>query len=119
LLLLSHPETRFVLVFFAYALITLDNAVIFVNEKQITPQVRKHLGDHVEIRPYEEVFKHIDLLNQQRDASNNDRFLVSKFGTADMVVHHLRCLILLTLSTNNQDPAGEASKLGSCCHRSG
>ena len=49
-------------VFFAYAAVTLESATLFINDKQVGGHVRRHLGDLVEIRPYDEVFSYIDNL---------------------------------------------------------
>lgn len=48
--------------FFAYAVVTLEKATLFINEKQVGEDVRKHLGDHVEIQPYDAVFSHVESL---------------------------------------------------------
>lgn len=60
------------LVFFAYALVTQDSATLFVNEKQITADVKKHLGDHVTIRPYEDIFSDIDTAKKSFSANGED-----------------------------------------------
>jgi len=49
-------------VFFAYAAVTLENATLFINDKQVGGHVRRHLGELVEIRPYDEVFSYLDNL---------------------------------------------------------
>lgn len=49
-------------VFFAYAAVTLENATLFINNKQVGEHVRTHLGELVEIRPYDEVFSYLDNL---------------------------------------------------------
>lgn len=61
---LNHhaQSTWHFLVFFAYAIVTLEKATLFINEKQVGQDVRKHLGDLAEIRPYEEIFSHLENL---------------------------------------------------------
>lgn len=40
-------------VFFAYAVVTRDSAVLFINEMQVDDEVKAHLGQEVLIQPYE------------------------------------------------------------------
>lgn len=73
--------------FFAYAVVTHDSAVLFVNEKQITPEIRKHLGDHVTIKPYENVFTEIKAVKRSFVANGGD-FKVRR----DLMAHELGLL---------------------------
>ncbi|CAB62423.3 iron responsive transcriptional regulator, peptidase family [Schizosaccharomyces pombe] len=43
-------------VFFAYSLVTLDEAFLYVDERKVTPEVSKHLDGFVKILPYDRVF---------------------------------------------------------------
>ncbi|TPX61278.1 hypothetical protein PhCBS80983_g01204 [Powellomyces hirtus] len=43
-------------VFFAYALITKDEAILYVDEAKVSSEVRDHLGSAVTIRPYDAIF---------------------------------------------------------------
>lgn len=43
-------------------MVTMDRAVLFMNEQQVGDAVRAHLGDHVEIQPYDTVFSQVDTL---------------------------------------------------------
>lgn len=45
-------------VFFAYALITKDRAILYVDSSKLTSEASKSLG-HVEVRPYAEVSAHL------------------------------------------------------------
>lgn len=40
-------------VFFGYALVLMDRTLLYVEEKQLSEGVRKHLGSDVELRPYD------------------------------------------------------------------
>jgi len=42
---------------FSYAIITLDKANLYVDGKKVSDAVKKHLGNDVEIRPYDAVFE--------------------------------------------------------------
>lgn len=46
-------------VFFAYAIVTPAEAILFVNESQLGDQVRKALGEEVQIRPYDSFFDYL------------------------------------------------------------
>lgn len=50
-------------VFFAYAVVTADSAILFVNDSQIDDSVRKHLGPSVEIQSYESLFPYLKELS--------------------------------------------------------
>lgn len=51
-------------VFLAFAVVTSDESVLFVDDKQINEEVRKHLGSSVEIQPYESVFDYLKSLSR-------------------------------------------------------
>lgn len=42
--------------FFAYAIITQNSAVLYVDEAKLTPEVKVHLGGEVELKPYGAIF---------------------------------------------------------------
>lgn len=46
-------------VFFAYAIVSLDKAILFVNPAQIDDIVRAHLEPEVEIQSYDHFFSHL------------------------------------------------------------
>lgn len=46
-------------VFFAYAIVMRDSAVLFVDENQVDDSVKIHLGQEVSIRPYEEFLPYL------------------------------------------------------------
>ncbi|KAJ2913800.1 hypothetical protein MD484_g6609, partial [Candolleomyces efflorescens] len=46
-------------VFFAYAVVPTDTAVLFVESKRLEQSAREYLGEAVEIRPYEEIFDYL------------------------------------------------------------
>ena len=58
----TRIHQSFHLVFLAYAVVTLDNVVLFVNAKQLTDDVRSHLGSEVEVRPYEAITSYLSEL---------------------------------------------------------
>eukprot|EP01035_Chromulina_nebulosa_P031375 gene31375-41823_t len=39
----------------AYAVITRDSAVLFIDAAKVTPEITAHLGDGVQLRPYEDI----------------------------------------------------------------
>lgn len=58
-------------VFFAYAVVTQEKAILFVNPTQVDDTVRKHLGDRVEIRPYDSFYKYLASLGGELELSKN------------------------------------------------
>jgi Xaa-Pro aminopeptidase len=64
-------------VFFAYALITSDEATLFIHENKLTTEVKEHL-EGVKIAPYEDIFGHIKALGEGIDEKSlTDKILVS------------------------------------------
>ncbi|KDQ10491.1 hypothetical protein BOTBODRAFT_36195 [Botryobasidium botryosum FD-172 SS1] len=64
---LRGSDIAFNPVFFAYALVTHSKAVLYVNDAQIGDDVRAHLGEDVEIHPYNEVFNHLKSFYAEED----------------------------------------------------
>ncbi|KAI0674634.1 Creatinase/aminopeptidase [Trametes maxima] len=64
-------------VFFAYALVDQDKALLFVNEFQLDVSVREHLGPEVEIHPYDTFFSHLTRLGAELHANKGSKVLVS------------------------------------------
>ncbi|KAI0634735.1 Creatinase/aminopeptidase [Trametes polyzona] len=64
-------------VFFAYALIDHDKALLFVNEAQLDADVRKHLGSDVEVHPYDTFFSYLTRLGAELSAHKDSKVLVS------------------------------------------
>ncbi|OJD38832.1 xaa-pro aminopeptidase [Diplodia corticola] len=59
-------------VFFSYAVVTPEAATLYVNSDKLTPEVKAHLGDSVEIRPYDSIFGDIEALSQSAAANGED-----------------------------------------------
>lgn len=62
-----HPTP----VFFAYAVITLDTAILFVNRSQLETAVPSALGDSIQIHPYESFFDFLKSLPSQLQLDND------------------------------------------------
>lgn len=43
-------------VFFSYAIVTKDTATLYLNDEQVTEEVKTHLGNEVKLAPYSQVF---------------------------------------------------------------
>ncbi len=52
-------------VFISYAVIEEDKAHLFIDMEKVTQDVREHLGDHVEIHPYEGIKDHLKNLSSR------------------------------------------------------
>ena len=55
--------SRSYLVFFAYAVVTADSAILFVHDSQIDGAVLEHLGPSVKIKSYESFFPYLKELS--------------------------------------------------------
>ncbi len=72
-------------VFFSYALVTPDQATLYVDSSKLLPDVKPHLGDSVAIKPYGAIFDDAQALSKsvRDDTSTNTsvgikkKFLVS------------------------------------------
>ncbi|KAF9788041.1 Creatinase/aminopeptidase [Thelephora terrestris] len=65
-------------VFFAYAVVTAESAILFAHESQIDDIVREHLGPTVKIQPYESFFPYLRELSSGFEKSSKPRVLISK-----------------------------------------
>jgi Xaa-Pro aminopeptidase len=60
-------------VFYAYAIITHENATIFIDDSRVPDEVKAHLKDHVKIKPYNAIFDELSVLKTQLEATAKDR----------------------------------------------
>ncbi|KAF9486246.1 Creatinase/aminopeptidase [Pholiota conissans] len=63
-------------VFFAYSVVTLDKVILFINDKQLDDSAKKYLGDHVEIKPYDEFFTYLKGLASSLDLKDDAKILI-------------------------------------------
>lgn len=54
-------------VFFSYAIITPVTATLYVDSNKFNPDVESHLGDKVQVRPYDAVLEDIKMLSLKPD----------------------------------------------------
>ncbi|KAI0360351.1 Creatinase/aminopeptidase [Trametes cingulata] len=64
-------------VFFAYALVDQEKALLFVNEQQLESSACDHLGPEVEVHPYDTFFSYLTHLGAELNASKDSKVLVS------------------------------------------
>ncbi|GBE89160.1 Probable Xaa-Pro aminopeptidase [Sparassis crispa] len=64
-------------VFFAYAIVTHEKALLFVNAAQVDEAVLSHLGPEVETHPYDTFFSHLKELGAELGLNNTAQVLVS------------------------------------------
>lgn len=57
------------IVFFAYAVITNDQTLLFANPAQLDAITIQHLGSEVEVRPYDHFFPHLRGLGAELNLS--------------------------------------------------
>jgi Xaa-Pro aminopeptidase len=54
--ILKRLDNTFLVVFFSYAVVTVDQVTLFVPEGQLTEDVLQYLGDQVKIKSYNSFF---------------------------------------------------------------
>ena len=65
----SHDSV--VTVFFAYAVVTHNDAILYVDGSQISDAVRTHLGKEVAIKPYDAIWD--DLKHQRQSLESTEK----------------------------------------------
>ena len=60
-------------VFFSYAIVTPTSATLYVDSSKFSPEVLSHLGDKVQIRPYDSILDDVTLLKNEPEAGNKAR----------------------------------------------
>ncbi|KAF8632157.1 hypothetical protein AX17_004898 [Amanita inopinata Kibby_2008] len=64
-------------VFFAYAVVTTDSTVLFIEEEKLTAEIRQTLGNAVEIRPYDGFFNYLQSLPNTLELNESSKILLS------------------------------------------
>ena len=54
-------------VFFSYAIITPSSATLYVDSEKLSPEVKLHLGDKVQVRPYDAILEDTKMLSSKPD----------------------------------------------------
>lgn len=70
-------------VFFSYAVVTPTAATLYVDESKLPQEVRDHLGDKVEIRPYEAIFGDVTALSKASLEAKDEAKAKKKFLTSN------------------------------------
>ncbi|KAF8309007.1 Creatinase/aminopeptidase [Clavulina sp. PMI_390] len=85
-------------VLFAYAIVTMDKATLFMNDAQIGPEVRQHLGSLVEIQPYDAIFSHVESLRDSLTGMDNKKVVAAKQASWKLVETLGQDNVLITVS---------------------
>ena len=70
-------------VFFSYAFVTPEAAILYVNDNKISKAVKAHLGDSVQIKPYDAIFDEVQAISNSHFSEANsatppkNKFLIS------------------------------------------
>ncbi|KAL5476886.1 hypothetical protein ACEPAI_3072 [Sanghuangporus weigelae] len=75
---LRGSDVDFNPVFYAYAVLAFDRTVLFIDDTQVDDDVRTHLGDSVEIQPYEFIFGYLKNLTGALGLSKDKRLLLGQ-----------------------------------------
>ncbi|EXX78053.1 Fra1p [Rhizophagus irregularis DAOM 197198w] len=73
---LRGSDVKYNPVFFAYALITKDDIILYIDEKKLSNEVKAHLGSSVKFRSYNAVFEDLRHLSV-KFKSDNQKLLIS------------------------------------------
>ncbi|PSS29828.1 hypothetical protein PHLCEN_2v2669 [Hermanssonia centrifuga] len=73
---LRGSDIEFNPVFFAYAIVTQDSTILFINPDQIDDTVRAHLGKDIEVKPYNDFFAYLSGLGAQLELSKDAQVLL-------------------------------------------
>ena len=57
-------------VFFSYAIITPSSATLYVDSEKLSPEVKSHLGDKVQLRPYDAILEDTKMLSSEADGGD-------------------------------------------------
>ncbi|KAF8156834.1 Creatinase/aminopeptidase [Crassisporium funariophilum] len=63
-------------VFFAYAVVTTDTVTLFIKKDQLSEDAVTYLGDHVEIKPYDAFFSHLNGLAGTLKLTDDSKILL-------------------------------------------
>ena len=67
-------------VFFGYAVVTTDTAILFVNPEQVSQEVRAQLGQEVQLRPYNEFITYLKELGADLQVRSSEYCLLIARG---------------------------------------
>ncbi|KAI9706827.1 MAG: hypothetical protein M1820_004798 [Bogoriella megaspora] len=59
-------------VFFSYAVITSEDATLYIDETKLTQDAKSHLADFVAIKPYDSIFSEIEALSTSAPPTKSD-----------------------------------------------
>lgn len=79
-------------VFFSYAIITPSSATLYVDFEKLTPEVKSHLGDKVQVRPYDAILKDTKMLSLEADGGGG----LESNGTEKRIVPQKRKFMIST-----------------------
>ena len=57
-------------VFFSYAIITPSSATLYVDPEKLSPEVKSHFGDKVQVRPYDAILQDTKMLSSTADGKD-------------------------------------------------
>ncbi|KAI8141912.1 peptidase M24, structural domain-containing protein [Fennellomyces sp. T-0311] len=69
-------------VFYSYAIVSRSEAILYVEAAKITDEVREHLGDHVTLKPYAQVFEDLKTIGEKLTASGQKLLTNNKTSLA-------------------------------------
>ncbi|KAI9490758.1 peptidase M24, structural domain-containing protein [Zychaea mexicana] len=69
-------------VFYSYAIVSLSDAILYVNPSKITEEVRQHLGDLVTLKPYTAVFEDLKQIGDKLSVTAKKLITNSKTSLA-------------------------------------
>ncbi|KAF9966208.1 hypothetical protein BGZ70_002987 [Mortierella alpina] len=69
-------------VFFAYAIVTRDKVLLYLQDKAVSDEVRQHLGHEIMIRPYDSVFEDLKAMSSMLTSRKQKMLLGTRSNLA-------------------------------------
>ena len=90
--LLKNASIPYNPVFFSYAIITPSSATLYVDSEKLSPEAKLHLGDKVQIRPYDAILEDTKMLSAEADEEHE----LESSGTENKTVPRKRKFLIST-----------------------
>ena len=105
------PSIPYNPVFFSYALITADAAILYIDKAKLSHGIMQHLGDTVKIQPYESVFEDAKAVAQKLDAASTSANGESLPSPKRRIMISTKASWALSLALGGEDKVDELRSL--------
>ena len=98
-------------VFFSYALVTVDTAILYIDKTKLSPEVIEHLGDDVKIQPYDAIFEDAKTTAAKLDAESKSTEGGSSTSPKRRIMISTKASWALSLALGGDDKVDELRSL--------